>query len=220
MDLARLCNTLGQLASLTGPGDTVAWYGRSVETLKSLREAWPKNAAVRELLLQVYLFRSAALGKLYRFAEGVEDCGAAAELADADRLPEIAVRRLSGLTLLGRHKQAADEAHALHDRASVRPAELCSLAWMHATWIGVARADAKLPLAEREALAERYAAEAVRLLRQAHTAGHFAAGATFDWLEKGQQLQALRGRDDFRALLAEVRHARKMPAKSVPAVGR
>ncbi len=74
-------------------------------------------------------------------------------------------------------------------------------------------ADFQRPAAERQKQSERCGAEAVRLLRRAHVAGHFAALENFAWLENGQELDPLRGRSDFRMLLAEVRQAREAAAK-------
>jgi hypothetical protein len=51
---------------------------------------------------------------------------------------------------------------------------------------------------------EGHAARAVALLRRARDAGYFSDPAQVDHLKKGPDLDGLRGRADFQALLGEV----------------
>jgi serine/threonine-protein kinase len=211
--LARLYGLFGDHTPVLGEGEAAAWYGRSLGVLKDLREAWPNSPSVRTLLLQVYRQHAGTLMKQKRFAEAAEDCREALAFADPAVRDKILVGRLVSLTMLGEYTRAAEEVQNLTDRARLVPIDLRVLVWLHGAWSDMARRDTRLAAAERQANAERWGAEAVRILRQSHTAGHFTAAADFQWLEKNSDLDVLRRRADFQALLAEVRRARDAAAK-------
>jgi hypothetical protein len=80
---------------------------------------------------------------------------------------------------------------------------LYNLAWICTLSAAAAAKDGALPQAERERLAERHAA-AVGLLHRARAAGFFKDPGAVAHVKKDKELDPLRPRADFQALLAEL----------------
>jgi hypothetical protein len=66
------------------------------------------------------------------------------------------------------------------------------------------RDDAQLPAADRDRFAERYAAKAVELLKQAADHRYFETDRNREKLRTDADLSALHDRADFRALIAKL----------------
>jgi serine/threonine-protein kinase len=111
-------------------------------------------------------------------------------------------RRVLGATLLelgdhaGAAAAAADLARVAFDPAGDAYKAACFLA----RCIPVAEKDAKLPQARRQELTKSYGDRAMEALRQALAKGYQDAAH----MQKDTDLDPLRGRDDFRKLLAEL----------------
>ncbi len=69
--------------------------------------------------------------------------------------------------------------------------------------------DKKTPQADQTRLAEKFAGQAVQLLKQAHKAGFFSNTRNVEKLTKGEAFQHLRTRPDFQELLRAVEETRK-----------
>jgi serine/threonine-protein kinase len=111
-------------------------------------------------------------------------------------------RRVLAATLLelGEHAAAAEAAAELA-RVAYDPAhDAYKAACFFARCIPLAEKDAKLPEARRKELAQSYGDRAVQALRQALAKGYKDAAH----IQKDTDLDSLRGRDDFRKLLAEL----------------
>jgi hypothetical protein len=107
------------------------------------------------------------------------------------------------LAAAGEHTRATAEADAL-TKPETNGEGLWGLAIIYARSVSAARSDSQLPLAEREALAERYGSRAVALLRKLQAEGYFKDPDHARALRTDPDLNALRDRDDFRKLLEEV----------------
>jgi hypothetical protein len=81
---------------------------------------------------------------------------------------------------------------------------LWGLAIVFARSVPAARSDTRLSSAERDALVERYASQAVALLQKLRREGYFKDPGHARALRTDKDLNVLRDRDDFRRLLAEV----------------
>jgi hypothetical protein len=84
------------------------------------------------------------------------------------------------------------------------PVRLYAAARVHGRCAKVVREDTALAPAERERLAEAYAAKAVALLREAQAAGFFRTPQAAERLPHDKDLDALRGRADFKKLVTEL----------------
>jgi hypothetical protein len=67
--------------------------------------------------------------------------------------------------------------------------------------VAAARSDDRLPSAEREAVAERYASGALAVLQKLREEGYFKDPDHAGRLRKDAELQPLRDRPDFQRLL-------------------
>jgi tetratricopeptide (TPR) repeat protein len=101
------------------------------------------------------------------------------------------------------HAAAADAAEALARHAVDPAADAYNAARRLAYCATLAASDPGLPEADRAEVAGRYADRAVALLRRAAASGYRDA----TYIKRDDFLDPLRGRDDFRRLLAEMERA-------------
>jgi serine/threonine-protein kinase len=110
----------------------------------------------------------------------------------------------------GEHAEASASADQLAEAAVDLAKDRYKAACVLAGCVPLAAKDAKLPEARRQELAKEYADRAVAALRQAVADGYKDAAQ----LRKDPALDPLRGRDDFKKLLADLE---KAPAPPKPA---
>jgi hypothetical protein len=104
----------------------------------------------------------------------------------------------------GQYTRAAAEADGVVGQGKPSGLVLYNAACVQALAAEAARRDASLPLAEREKLAEQYAARAVALLVQAQRADFFKDKTNVGPLRNDSDLKALRDRGEFKRLLGEL----------------
>jgi tetratricopeptide (TPR) repeat protein len=185
--------------------------GKPREGLKLLDQAVElAEASLRQepTHLETRLFAFNAHGARAQVHESLKDWRAA--VRDWDRVvaldaqPNAWLRRLFRALALargGEHARAAAETLALTKQSEVPADGRFNLACALALAVAAARADGKLPAERRNTLAERYAGQAVRLLGQLAEQGYFRDANHSRLLTDDEDLQTLRGRDDFRRLL-------------------
>jgi serine/threonine-protein kinase len=205
VSLGKSYRILGDLLGDTDkPQAALDWFAQGVETLQSVLKKQPKNSTAREYLCEVYAGRAAALSKLGRSKESVADWEQALALDNGENQMEFRAGRAEAQASGGEHARAWAEVNELTRGKSVAPeffyplARVCSLA------AAAARRDPKLSPTEREKQIEQYAARAVGLLAQAHTAGYFKDAAKLEAMKKDKDLDPLRDRADFKKLLGEL----------------
>ena len=86
---------------------------------------------------------------------------------------------------------------------------LHTFAWVYAICSAAAANDARLPAAERQKLADQYGRRAVELLRRAQAAGYFRDAGRLARMKQNKDLNAIRDRDDFKRLVAELEAKQK-----------
>ncbi len=119
-------------------------------------------------------------------------------------LPSLLTARAFLLTLTGDHFAAGNDARRAATHASTDAITRYNLACVFALSVNAARNDPKLPQAEKDVLADRYAVEAIEYLRKLKAEGYFKVPARATALAKDTDLESLRSRDDFRRLRDEV----------------
>jgi tetratricopeptide (TPR) repeat protein len=119
-------------------------------------------------------------------------------------------KELAGTLLdLGDHAGAAGAAGELARVASDPVGDAYKAAGFFARCVPLAEKDGKLPEVKRQELARSYGDRALEALRQAVAKGYKDAAH----MQKDKDLDPLRGRDDFKKLLAELE---KEPEKQKP----
>jgi hypothetical protein len=108
------------------------------------------------------------------------------------------------LTRAGDHARAAAEAGELAALPDATGDDLYFLARVYTMAMRPAQGDGRLPSPERERLAENYAVQAMALLQRLQSQGYFKDANHAKALRTDEDLQQLRGREDFRRLLTTV----------------
>jgi hypothetical protein len=140
--------------------------------------------------------KAQALSRLGRHAEALKECRALAES--------------------GKHALAVPEAVAVAAQAPQAGDILYLAASVCARAAASVLKDAKLPQAERDKLAEQYAARAVEILRTCKGTRFFAHRGHLDDLKTAEEFQPLRGRTDFQKLLKECIEKPQPESKGTP----
>jgi tetratricopeptide (TPR) repeat protein len=186
----------GNLANLTRdggqPAEALEWHAKALATVEPVLAQQPRLAQARRYACFGHTSRARTLDLLKRHAEAARDWGRAIELNDdPSRDAEFRRQRALSLARAGEHAQAVVAANELAAAKGAKPdtlldcARVCSLAA-----VGVK---------DDPGLRERYAVQAVVLLRQALAAGYQEPAR----LRQDRDFEPLRERKDFQKLFAE-----------------
>ncbi len=192
------------LAGTGRPKDALDRLGRAIPLAEDALRKEPQDRTCQQRALSALGARAEIYEFVGRFADSVKDWDRVVELENGPARFHWRGTRARVLTRAGDHARAAAEAGALAALPEVKGDDLYFLARVYALAIRPARGDPRLSSAEREAAAERYAAAAVALLRKVHGQGYFKDAAHARALTTDEDWQPLRGREDFRRLLAAV----------------
>jgi serine/threonine protein kinase len=209
--LAGTLVNLGHLAFDRGDGaGAVTRYDRAIELLEGLGLRQAEAVQVRTFLRNAWNRRAEALHRLGRYAEALPAWDRALALDAGGRRTNIRLGRAATLTRLGDHaagRALADEI----SRAKKLPAdELYDLAGLWAVLAAEISKDARLAEADRARRAEEAAVRAVELVRRTLRNGY----PNLAHLQRDPNLEALRSRSDFSALLKE--QETRAPEKNAP----
>jgi serine/threonine protein kinase len=209
-DLGGMYCNMGQLLEAAGNTDAaLASYDKAIAALRPLTQATNVLAEARVNLRESYARRARALGKVERHAEALDDLDRAIAL-DSAASAAYKPRRARALAGLGWHSDAVAVAEELGASKGLKAPEIYELACVFSVSARVAGKDPLLSLSEREQLAEKYAARAVAMLHCAAQVGY----RDTEQLNKDTDLDALRRREDFKRLIADLEANRKEPVLS------
>jgi tetratricopeptide (TPR) repeat protein len=187
------CN-LGNLVKDNGqPQAALDWFAQAIRTLDAVLAKDQGNLGARQFLRNAHWSRAEALTQLGRYAEAVHDWDRALELDEGAGRPALRLQRASTLVRAGQAAQAVVEADALTQGKDVPGETLYDTACLYAL--------ASAALKDNSQQAETYAAKAVALLRRAQAAGYFQKPARIAHMKKDTDLDSLRNRADYRALV-------------------
>jgi serine/threonine-protein kinase len=180
-------------------------YTQAIEALEALLHKDPKHGRGREFLVNSLFGRGRVLSKgLHRHPDALQDLDRALTLANEGSRDWLRGVRSVVLARSGEYRQAAGEALAASEKESASIYRLADAALTHALAAAVALRDGGLAAAEREPLADRYAAQAVKLFARAAAKGHYRTAADIGQLKTDPELALLRSREDFTKLLADL----------------
>jgi len=204
-----LCNYGHRLFENDKPQPALDAYTRAVDGLDGLLRKDPKHAMAKEFLVNSLWGRARTLSKsLQRHADARTDLDRAVTLADGANRDWLRGARALVLVRGGAYRQAVEEARDVSDKESAGANILMDAASTHAVAAGTAVKDATVAVAERDRLAEQYAAHAVALMARAAANDHFSSAAARAELHRDRDLDPLRMRDDFKKLLTELEKAK------------
>jgi serine/threonine-protein kinase len=193
---------------LLSKGQSQAAVARCTEAVKLAEGALqrePSHYMARGIALNAHGARAQSYEALGLWAEAARDRDRVVELDEGPQRWTPRVFRALARARAGDHARAVAEAETLAGQPEVTADGQWELARVHALSVKAAHSDTALSTAERDALAERYAAAAVALLQKLQEKGYFKDARRAKWLDTDPDWQPLRGRADFRKLLAEVR---------------
>ena len=185
------CNYGGELTDGGRPSESLVWFEKAIRTLAAVYEQDRKSAPAKEFLRNSHARRAIALDRLKKYDEALKDWDRAIELMPGG---ELRLARSRTRVRAGQVTEALDEVAALRKRPGAPDWVLYEFACVYAV------ASAK-SAGQKDAHGDR----AMGLLQDAVKAGFKDAAR----LTKDEDLDALRDRDDFKALLAEVTNRSK-----------
>jgi tetratricopeptide (TPR) repeat protein len=186
------------------PEESLEWYARAIRAVEPVLAQDPRDAEARMTVFNTSLGRARALQELGRREEADKDWRRAIEYSEGQPRIEMRLYRPNPLARLGEHAQAAKEMETLLAEGHVQALNLHTFSWVYALCSAAAVNDARLPLAEREKLAERYGGRAVELLCKAQAAGYFQDPGRLARMKDEKDFDPIRSRPDFQKLLVEL----------------
>jgi hypothetical protein len=156
------------------------------------------------LLFDALMGRGYAFVRLKRPEEAARDWRRMIEISEGKAHISMRLYRPFALVFLGEHARATAESEVLLTEGHVQGRNLLLFAKVLSLCSAAAAADARLPLARRKQLADKYGSRAVELLRKAQAAGFFRDPAQLPQLKASKDLKTIRSRPDFQRLLVEL----------------
>jgi tetratricopeptide (TPR) repeat protein len=210
LGLAQVYNHLGNEWRLHSQfRDALAWYAQAYAQIKRIQEKEPHRQIVRAELRDYHVGRAEALMFLTRYAEAIPEYDWAIgldknELRPTPFLPIYLLHRAYCQAQIGEYGEATAVVKALTSQGPVPGTLAYDAACVAGLGCAAVAGDGKHPQAERQKLADQYAAQAVALLRKAAADGYFSSAANREHLATDSDFNALRERADFRTLLADL----------------
>jgi hypothetical protein len=186
--------------------------------LERILERDPPHAVARERLGNSHFGRALALGGLGRHGDAAQAWEQAAAHnvhgeAELFRFSAVVARArqrgaLPTPTEMAGYAAATARAEAFAQRGLLPAITFYHFAHVLALAANAAKGDERLTAAQREQLAEHYAAQAVEILAKARATGLFRTEEYRRDLETSRELESLRSRADFQELLVKVQDAK------------
>jgi serine/threonine protein kinase/tetratricopeptide (TPR) repeat protein len=191
------------------PDAALGWFQKAIARLEPVLASQPRLFQAREFLRNSHFGRAQALGALGRHAEATRDWERALELEDGPL--EEWLRANVADSRLRESQEDKDAAGCLAAAAEYEalkpsePGELYDAACCRAVCAAVILEDPRTPEAEASRLAREQADLAMAWLHKAVAAGF----TNVEHMKQDTDLEALRERDDFKSLLAELQARQK-----------
>jgi hypothetical protein len=184
------------------PEAALDWYQKAIETLSSLVAKKPRLADARKFLRNSHQGKAEALDELDRGAEAARDWEVAMQLDSGSRRGSFRLRMFRS------KKDAAGCLAAAAETETRTPSDAGALydaACNRAVCAAVIQADPKTPAEDSPRLASEQADLAMGWLRQAVAAGY----RDVQHMARDKDLDALREREDFKNIMAELEASTK-----------
>jgi tetratricopeptide (TPR) repeat protein len=170
-------------------------YTKALDLARPIMAKDDRGPRVRSVVRNAHWGRADVLAKLGRYAEAVPEWDKMLELfPDVPDRQNFRLQRAESLARSGDPTRAEAEAESVADSAGATGSML-----YEAACIAV---SASAGLKDRPAEAERWAARAVLWLGRAKDAGFFKAREQIEHLKTDPELAGIRGREDFKKLVA------------------
>lgn len=162
----------------------------------------PQSIYTRSRVLNSHGLRAQTLEKLGRLNEALVDWDRVVEMADESTSPEYRVSRAVLMLKAGQRNRAVAEAYSLAANTYLNDDQRYNLACILALSADAAKNATGLGAFVDFAAAEAHAGAAIALLRKLQLSGFFKRTGNTRYLAEDADLEILRSRSDFRALIA------------------
>jgi serine/threonine-protein kinase len=186
------------------PEVAMGWYDRAVRTLEAVLQKDPQHVPAKQVLCRAHQGRAGTFFRLRRHEEALKDWDRAIDLAEEQAREPLYISRALSLAWLGEHARATADADRVASPASASSNTLYNAGCVYARSSEMVRKDTRVPVADRDQLAERYAVRAVALLRRA-----WQKGEDVTHLATDKFLPSLQSRADFQQLQGEIQDKAK-----------
>jgi serine/threonine-protein kinase len=177
---------------------------RAVEIMDKWVHEDPQDPWGQDFLLDCLVAHMNNCTALHKQEDGEKDWQRALQLsARRKSWDELCTGAFRDARFFGAHTLATARAEHLLNQPGISDANRFELAKAYAQAIQAAGKDSQISLAEQGLKAERYAAEAVRLLETMRATGFFREPAQVEKLRTDSDLEPLRPREDYRKVLAQ-----------------
>ncbi len=190
ISLGNNCKNFGNLLRREGkPAESLEWLDRAIQTLQPVHEKNPHDTSAKTFLRDSHFGRAQTYDRLKKYAAAVQDWERAIALSPPDEQRQY--RGGLALSQLNRGKFA----EAIAELTELTKSE----DWNASQWynFSCAYSLASGKLADKK---QEYADRAMELLQRAVKAGYKDTAH----MEKDTDFAPLRGRDDFKKLLADL----------------
>jgi tetratricopeptide (TPR) repeat protein len=195
-------NVGARLQYLESPRDAVDWFDRALDILdsESFREL-PQLNTTRVLILSS---RALALTERERYDEALADWERALEIGTPYDRDELVVGRSGTLAYRGNYRRALSEAEARIQESNPAPLTIYNMGCLYSIAVGAVQKDKSLDEAQRNELAELYAARAMEYLIRAKAGGVYRVPVLRNRVATHRDLAPIAGRPEFQAFLKDI----------------
>jgi serine/threonine protein kinase len=203
-----VCNLSVILLSEGKYADAIEALDRAIRTLTPLHEGRSQDARATSWLRNSHGNRAFVLARLGKYSAAVKDYDRAIELSPQPEQAKYRVHRAAACLRAGLTAEAVAEVAGLTSAGAPAPGPA---SWPADQWYGFARvyAVASCKIADRS---REYAERAMELLQKAVRAGY----KDHAHMARDGDLDSIRGRDDFKELLAELQAGKEKPKEERP----
>jgi eukaryotic-like serine/threonine-protein kinase len=184
--------------------ESLDFFERCIRHLEDALQIEPRHEDAIRNLHNAHFNRAIALDKLDRPAEAVKDWQRVVELGEGQRHENYRFFRPKALAYLGEHARAMAALDAVVPDAPQQAWLLEEFGAVCGLSAAAAANDDSLPQPDRAHVVDQYAARSVVFLSRAAEAGLYMTASQVEKLTKDRRLEALRGREDFTKLVAEL----------------
>jgi tetratricopeptide (TPR) repeat protein len=194
-------SNLGALVRVSGRvPDALEFYGKAIQILGQVLARDNRLVRVQQFLRDAHANRAEALDKVKRHDESLKDWDRAIQLDQGPSRWQFRLSRALSLARAGDHTKAVSEVNELAQSKDVSGAVMYDLACVCSLASAAVQHAGPNENTESEKLKEKYATRALEFLRQAVAKGYKDVAH----IKKDLDLDALRQREDFKKLIAEL----------------
>ena len=198
------CNIANVLAG-TDPIESIEWYGKAIDTLRSVVARDTQNATAAQFLRNSYRGRAITRNQLSRYTAAADDWAQTIRLSAGANRDFFRMQRCRSLARAENHRRATAEAEKLVSNLGTDGKKLYSVASVFSLSAKAAADDQSLDGDQRQQVAATYARRAIDLLHEVSDSGYFHQADNLQELRQHTDFDPIRSQEDFKALVGRLK---------------